>query len=311
MVNTHKLALLRLHTTPGIGQRTLHQILTWAGDAEQQVSSIFELEADELKRLFKLKDDTLAALKNSSPEDVDALANELYRQGVRMWVQEDNLYPPRLLTTLEEKAPPVLYVHGNLDNAAQGIAFSGSRRVSEQGIKHTMHLTQEAVKRGYAVISGHAPGVDVVAHRTALENNGITVLVLPEGILKFQLRAELRELVEQNPDNIVVVSEFPPHMSWSAGNAMARNKTIIGLSAALCVIEAGETGGTLNAGKAALKLGTPVLVLDYLTPPGSAAGNALLLQQGAQAISVNPRATLPESFENDPPPAQPSQLSLF
>ncbi len=312
ILDTHKLNLLRLQTTAGIGQRTLHQILQWAGDSEDQLTSLFYLESDELKRLFKLKDEVVTALKHSSIEEAEALATELYRRDVQLLIRWDEAYPPYLLEKMGENAPALLYVHGNLEKLSEsGVAFSGSRRVSEQGIEHTIQLSQDAVKRGYSVISGHAPGVDAVAHRTALENGGITVLVLPEGILNFRLRAELHDLHEQNPENMLVVSEFPPQMSWSAGNAMTRNKTIIGLSKALCVIEAGETGGTLNAGQTALKLGVPVLVLDYPDPPESAAGNSVLVQNGARPISVIPRASLPESFEGNPPPEKPSQLPLF
>lgn len=311
-MDTHKLNLIRLQTTAGIGQRTLHQILQWAGGSEDHLSSLFYLESDELKRLFKLKDETVTALKNSSNEDAEALATELFRRDVQMLIRWDETYPPCLLEKLGENAPALLYVHGNLEKLSESaVAFSGSRHVSERGIEHTIQLTQDAVKRGYSVISGHAPGVDSVAHRTALENGGITILVIAEGILRFQLRTELRDLYQQSPESVLVVSEFPPQMSWSAGNAMIRNKTIIGLSKALCVIEAGKAGGTLNAGQTALKLGVPVLVLDYPDPPESAAGNSVLVQNGARPISVTPRASLPESIEGNPPPEKPSQLPLF
>ncbi len=314
-MDTHKLILLRLQTTTGIGPSTLHQILKWAGDSESQLSNLFYLESAELKRLFKLKDDTIIALKNSSAEDIEALAAKLYRRGVQVLTRWDDAYPAYLQEKLGEKAPPVLYVHGNPEKLSEaGVAFSGSRRVSEQGIEHTIQLAQDTVKRGYSVISGHAPGVDAIAHRIALENGGVTVLVLPEGILKFRLRAELHDRHEQTPENVLVVSEFPPQMSWSAGNAMIRNRTIIGLSKALCVIEAGETGGTLNAGQTALKLGVPVFVLDYSNPPKSAAGNPVLLQKGARPIAVTPRAELPERFDDDFPnqaSEKPSQLPLF
>jgi DNA processing protein len=311
-LDTHKLTLLRLQTTSGIGQRTLQQILKWAGDSEDKLSSLFFLESDKLKRLFKLKDDAIIALKDSSAEDAEALASELYRRGVQVLSWRDDAYPAHLLERLEEKAPPIMYVYGAPENLAElGVAFSGSRHVSEQGIEHTIQLTQDAVKQGYSVISGHAPGVDSVAHRTALESGGITILVIPEGILKFRLRTELRDLYQQSPESVLVVSEFPPQMSWSAGNAMIRNKTIIGLSKALCVIEAGDTGGTLNAGQTALKFGVPVLVLDYPQPPKSAAGNSMLLQNGARPVSVTPRATLPDPLDDVPPVHKPSQLPLF
>ena len=84
------------------------------------------------------------------------------------------------------------------------------------------------------VISGHAPGADLAAHQGAVEAGGVTILVLPEGILQFRLNAELRATFEQTPDRFVVVSEFPPRMPWSTRNAMIRNNTILGLARGAC-----------------------------------------------------------------------------
>ena len=64
---------------------------------------------------------------------------------------------------------------------------------------------------------------------------------------------------------------------------MARNHLIFGLGRALVVIEAGEKGGTLAAGRDALKRGRPVFVLNFddKTPPG----NRLLIDAGARPVS--------------------------
>ena len=44
---------------------------------------------------------------------------------------------------------------------------------------------------------------------------------------------------------------------------MSRNGVIAGLSKALVVIEAGEKGGTLDAGLRAIQLGRPVIALQF------------------------------------------------
>ncbi len=310
-----RITLLRLHQVPGIGQRTLYKILAWADSSDERLGILFELNPDEISRLFHLKADLATALKHSSIERAEALAEELYRNGWQLITQSDPGYPPQLRKQIADKAPPMIYVRGSIDHLAKpGLAFSGSRHSSEQGLNHTATLVRQAVKQGLSVISGHAPGVDSIAHQTTLEQDGVTILVLPEGVLTFKLRSELRSLYERSPQNVVVVSEFPPHMPWSAQSAMLRNQIIIGLAQALCVIESGDTGGTLSAGQTALKLNIPVFVLRYPEPPPSAAGNHLLLEQGAQPIPVHPEVVLPDlsggttqsGSENTP-----KQLSLF
>ncbi len=139
---------------------------------------------------------------------------------------------------------------------------------------------------GWVVISGHARGVDITAHRVALENGGPTIIVLPQGISDFKLRRELRNLATSK--NILIISEFPPQSRWNVGYAMKRNKTIIGLSDAMILIEARESGGTFEAGKQALKPHIPLFVAEYETPGEEAVGNKYFLQRRANRILKNP-----------------------
>jgi DNA protecting protein DprA len=289
------ITLLRLHQTPGMGAKSLHIILTWANGSSAQLDSLFEMEASEISRRLHLKADLAAAIKLSPLDTAETLAEELYQRGVK------------LITPMSPNQPPLLYAIGSpelLDKP--GLGFSGSRQASAQGLQHTTELARQAVQQDFSIISGHAPGVDVTAHKAALENNGITILVLPEGILNFKPRPELRELIENSPHNALVVSEFAPHMPWGTPSAMIRNETIIGLSRALIVIEAGEKGGSLATGQSALKRHVQVFVLNYADPPSTASGNRLLLNQGAQPIPLTPKVALPDLTDT-----RPIQLSLF
>lgn len=61
---------------------------------------------------------------------------------------------------------------------------------------------------------------------------------------------------------------------------MTRNETIIALSRAMIVIEAGPTGGTLAAGLSTLAAGKPLFVAVYEHMDETAPGNAHLLERG-------------------------------
>ncbi len=310
--------LLRLHSVPGVGERTLRKILAWATAESLPLSDIFALDADALKVNFGLKLFVSEALRTSSADSAAELAERLADQGVQLLTpfddSADSGYPLQMRQRLADNAPPLLYVKGDTGLLGlPGVAFSGSRHTSEQGIQHTMTLTADAVSAHLTVISGHAPGTDAAAHQTALGHGGVTVLVLPEGMLRFRLRPELRDGYDLHPENVVIVSEFSPNVPWSAQNAMIRNQAILGLAQALCVIEAGDEGGTRDAGERALKLKIPVFVLDYPVPPASAAGNRKLIEQGAQPIPVTPRPMLPPLSDKRQPnkPIDSSQMKLF
>jgi DNA processing protein len=164
------------------------------------------------------------------------------------------------------------------------------------------------------VVSGNAAGVDETAHRAALDADGHTALVLPEGILRFRPRSSIGEMLAG--DNAVIVSEFSPKLPWSVQNAMQRNRTICGLVHALIVIEAGTSGGTWEAGQAALSLGVPLFVLDYADPAPSGKGNPLLLRKGGRPLPCRPGESpdltlLLHSLDLTVPKAKSVQPTLF
>jgi DNA processing protein len=178
---------------------------------------------------------------------------------------------------------PILSTLGNLALLdTPGLGFCGSRKASEKGIAVAVDCAEQAVRAGFTVVSGNAAGVDLAAHRTALAEGGATIMVLAEGIDRFRIRRELRQV--WNWERVLVISQFPAEATWQAYRAMERNDVIIALSRALIVVEAGETGGTLAAGLRTLQVGKPLFVADYENIDVVAPGNAQLLAKGAMRL---------------------------
>ena len=193
----------------------------------------------------------------------------------------ESAYPYKLENAIGSQTPPILSLYGNekLINET-GVGFCGSRKASEKGIGVALDCAQQLARYGLVIIAGHAAGVDAAAHAAALKEGGATIFVAPEGILRFQLRKEVKEFI--NWERALVISEFAPGMRWAAHNAMTRNKTIIGLSAAMIVIEAGLKGGTIEAGLAALEMRHPVYAPVYDGAVGG--GNNILIEKGVKRI---------------------------
>jgi len=270
--------LLHLMSTKGVGPRALARILDRLRREQSTLRDLLKMEADDLVEQFGLNIEQAAYLRGDQ-EAAQQLAEALEEHTIRTALRDDEFYPPQLDAALADKAPPVLFLAGSLELLGRrGIGFSGTRNASAEGLRRTEELAAVLAKRGFLVVSGHAQGVDETAHRAALEAGGATALVLPEGILHFRPRPCLADILSE--DQYVVVSEFPPKMPWSISNAMQRNRTICGLVEALLVVEAGTSGGTWEAGLEALKLDTPLFVLDFDDPPPSALGNASLIKKG-------------------------------
>jgi DNA processing protein len=192
----------------------------------------------------------------------------------------DDEYPIDLKIALSTNSPTVISTIGNrrlLDSKKVG--FCGSRKASNKGLDITSDCVEQLVKQNVTIVSGYASGIDQQTHYTALLNNGSTIIVLPEGINNFRIKKELNSVWDWN--RVLVISEFLPNAIWSSSRAMQRNNTIIGLSNLMILIEAGETGGSMEAGKKTLQLNKYLFAPVYEGIPESAIGNQILLNKGA------------------------------
>jgi DNA processing protein len=249
-------------------------------------------------------DEILRGLSQAQVDAVDESAERLAGQNVSALLLGEAGYPTILAAS--RAAPPALFVQGAYELLREpGIGMCGSRHAADASLLAARTCSETVVTRQLSLVSGYAGGVDMVTHVAALACGGTTVIVLPEGIERFRVRrGEFADVWD--PSRTVVVSQFSPNQPWNAGAAMARNAVISGLSRALVVVEAGDTGGTLAAGLHALERGQPVIVLQL--DGELAVGNRILLDKGA--ISVRSRQELAARLANLPTTGS-AQLSLI
>lgn len=246
----------------------------------------------------QLEESIIRALK---PQEVNIFTQQyvLYQRAEHVGyvsMLDDHVYPNELRQMLAQNTPTVLSYMGNLDLLKKKkVGLSGSRKVSEKGMWITEDCVRQLAEDDICIVSGYANGVDMIAHQTALKHGASTIIVLPEGISHFYIRPALRDIWDWN--RVLVISEFMPYDKWMASKAMKRNLTIIGLSDAMLVIEAGETGGSLNAGINTMEAGKPLFVPQYNEVPTSALGNNILLSKGASALRLR-RDTRRTNMEN-------------
>lgn len=218
-------------------------------------------------------------------------AEDLDSRDIDVCFYGENAYPVALASL--PKAPPVLFTWGNTGLlSAPGVGMCGSRYASEKGMQAASVCGEEVARHSLAVISGYAKGVDTATHLAALRSGGRTVIVLAEGICGFRKKKAF-DSVPLDDEHALVISQFAPTQRWSVGAAMTRNAVIAGLGKALVVIEAGETGGTLDAARQAMAMGRPVLALEFTE--GTPMGNQALLRQGA--IPIRSRSHLGRALD--------------
>lgn len=275
-------AILRLMQISGLGPKTLHRLLVRAADDGLRPADVVRLQPSSLQKRFALKESVCLEIpkENRDAENVSATLDD---RGVALLTVTEPQYPAQLLTRLGEDAPAVLFAAGSMKLLnSPSAACVGSRDASERGLTLAHSACRALSSARVNVTSGYANGVDLAAHEGAVSAGGSTTIVLAEGILDFRPKAPLADhLTEQNS---LIISQFWPTGRWTQYQAMQRNRTIIGLSGALLIVESGLDGGTFDAGTAAIRLGLPVFAICFNDPPESAAGNQSLIDRGAEPL---------------------------
>jgi DNA protecting protein DprA len=272
--------ILTLMRLPGVGPARIRRALAALSAAEMPIEEAFSASG---RRLL-----TDSGVSPSAPQAaIGHIADQLRHEGVQCLVAPFSDWA--LPESARSNLPPVLFAMGpTYLVATPSVGFCGSRSATGRGLEVAADIAEQVSGQGFNVVSGGAKGVDITAHKTALEKGGTTTVVLAEGILQYGMRPELRAVFD--PARTLLVSEFFPDAAWIAGRAMQRNRTICALSRAMVLIEARATGGTFAAGEAALTMGLPLFTADYSTQLESNDGNRILLERGAIALRQS-RAT--------------------
>jgi len=202
------------------------------------------------------------------------------KSGKAVTILDEN-YPARLLRL--SKPPIVLFYKGNLSLLEKPlVAIVGTRRASSYGIEVASYLASEVTKKGVAVVSGLARGIDAAAHSAISPN--MAVAVLGNGYDVFYPSSS-RELQRKIAEYGLLLSEYPPATSGTKWSYVARDRIIAALADMVIVVESPHKGGALHTARFALEMGTPVGAVPGDIFRNQAVGSNELLKDGAYVIT--------------------------
>lgn len=170
---------------------------------------------------------------------------------------EDEIYPESLKNIFVP--PKKIYYKGNLDllKDEKMIAVVGTRNCSEYGKICCENIVKKLTQAGVTIVSGLALGVDSIAHKECLENNGRTIAVIGTGV-DIVYPASNIFLWKKIEENGLILSEFELGTKPFKQNFPQRNRIIAGLTRATIVIESKEKGGSLITADMALEYGRDI-----------------------------------------------------
>jgi len=277
--------IFRLLNISGIGNAKVRKLLDICKDKSLSTAEFIERTMRGTEKMNLLKPEQLNEIKTKN-QLIDEQWREMQKIGAKPLIFGSDDYPTHKMSTLNNRAPVLLFAKGNLGLLEKpALGFCGSRKASEKGLKTAWDCADQMARKGVNIVSGYASGVDMTTHKAALEAGGSTTIVLAEGILNFKIKKVLRELFDEKC--VLVLSEFLPRLPWSVRHAMQRNSTICVLSDAMVLIEAEEKGGSISAGRKCLEVKRPLFAPVYEGMPKSATGNRMLLSEGARELKKN------------------------
>ena len=210
--------------TPIIAQH--RNIRTLIPDASQRLVEAFQ----DLSSLQKWAD---AELDWAETHDIDVLC------------LGDERYPRRLSECCD--APLVLFYQGTANlNAAHVVSVVGTRRATLYGqdlIRRFMNDLRTLCP-DTLIVSGLAYGIDINAHRMALENNFETIAVLAHGLDTLYPNAH-RDTAKQMLIQGGLLTEYATNTNADKQNFVRRNRIVAGMSDACVVVESASHGGAL------------------------------------------------------------------
>lgn len=207
------------------------------------------------------------------------------RHQIRMLWCEDALYPFRLRECPDR--PLVLYSKGNIRfEDTKVVSVVGTRMATDRGKEQTRQLVLELAKQipNVVIVSGLAYGIDVAAHRAAIEAGASTVIVPAHGLDRIYPSLH-RSVAVQALENGGILTEYPSGTNPDAFNFVARNRIIAGLADAVVVVESKQKGGSLITAQMACDYNRDLFAFPGRSSDENSRGcNLLIRNQKAQLI---------------------------
>ncbi len=253
--------LVALQLTRGAGPVRINSILELTRILNLSLDTLLGTEAGQLQKRLPAGSQELAPYLTACTDEMRTQARKLLgitqKQGIQTLPIYTEQYPAALRTCLGKGAPPLLFARGNLSLLKEaGVGIVGTRTPTTQGLHIARQCAQIFSFAGVPIISGGARGIDWAAHTNALNAGGTTIVILPQGMLTYEIPEILHTALQNG--KALLLSEFIPNTRWMTHAAITRNGTISALTRLLCVIEPQKTGGSIQTARHSLEQRKPV-----------------------------------------------------
>jgi DNA processing protein len=277
--------MIALTMVPAIGPVTARKLIRNLGSAR----AVFDQNRYVLEKIPGMGPQKSGSIElHGLLERAEKEVGYLERHHIVPRYYKDKDFPPRLNQCPD--APILLYTQGEQGlHCKKSLSVVGTRRATSYGkdmcreiIKGLTYLVDDLV-----IVSGLAFGIDVIAHRAALDYGLPTVAVLGHGLSTIYPWAH-RDVAKRICEQGSLVTDFPSGMKPERNNFLRRNRIIAGLSNATLVVESPKKGGALITAHMAVSYDRDVLAIPGRVLDDRSRGCNNLIKNSVAALVESP-----------------------
>ncbi|MEL6557830.1 MAG: DNA-processing protein DprA [Bacteroidota bacterium] len=228
---------------PGIGNKLSKTLISYCGSAED----VFTKPISQLRKIPGIGEKTIQVIqgnRDSALRQSEEVLQDCINKDLTVLHYTSPDYPHRLKQI--EDAPPIIYYSGQSKpfNQAKSVAIVGTRKATEYGKRITEEIVDQLKVHNPVIISGLAYGIDITAHKAALNNDLPTIGVMAGGLDKIYPAAH-KEIAKKMHLQGGLISENIPGTKPDMHLFPERNRIIAGMADVVIVVEAAKKGGAL------------------------------------------------------------------
>lgn len=292
----------------GVGVALARNLMQIVGDEEQ----IFKESANNLRKIQGISTRLVQEIRSREVlRKAEEELNFVLKNNLELLFFTSPQYPQRLTHCID--APILLYVKGESNlNYKKVISIIGTRNASSYGFDACKQFVKDLSSRfsDLLIVSGLAYGIDICAHRAALENNVPTIAVLAHGLDRIYPSVHRKTAIDMI-DKGGLVTEFPSKTEPERFNFVRRNRIVAGLSDALIVIESADKGGSLITAEIANSYYREVFALPGRVTDRSSVGCNRLISSNRAILMQDVKDFVNHMGWNESAKPQPKQKELF
>jgi DNA processing protein len=272
---------IALSLVPKVGNQLAKKLVAFCGTPEavfREKKAILE----KIPNIGKTIASNIFSFKNFKIAEKEV--EYTFKNDIKTLFYTDDDYPFRLKECYD--APIVLYSKGKINyNQQRVVSIVGTRNPTKYGRDMTEKLLHDIADCDVLVVSGMAYGIDITAHKMAVQNDLSTIGVIAHGHSAMYPAAHRNfadKIISKGQGNIL--SEYMSDILPERENFPTRNRIVAGLSDATIVIESKLSGGSLITAEIANAYARDVFAFPGKSTDEFSAGSNKLIKTNKAAL---------------------------